>query len=73
MRLGDGRVLKEAIDIPEGDVERPLSRAALERKFRQLAVPLLGEAGATQVIALVDNLENVEDVRAFTKALRGAA
>ena len=70
VRLGDGRVLKEAIDIPEGDVERPLSRAALERKFRQLAVPLLGEAGATQVIALVDNLENVEDVRAFTKALR---
>ena len=71
VRLADGRVLKEAIDIPEGDVARPLSRVGLERKFRQLAEPVLGAARATQVIALVDNLENVENVRTFTQALRG--
>ena len=69
VRFKDGRVLKETVDVPEGDADRPMSRASLERKFRQFAVPVLGEAGARKVMALVDKLEEVEDVRTFAQAL----
>ena len=73
VRFKDGRVARETVDIPEGDAERPISRASLERKFRQFAVPVLSEAGANNVIALVDRLEAVDDVRTFAQALRRRA
>jgi 2-methylcitrate dehydratase len=70
IRLSSGRVLKESVEIPEGDAVRPMSRPALENKFRQFAEPVLGEAGSRKVIAFVDNIEEVKDVRMFTEALR---
>jgi 2-methylcitrate dehydratase len=71
VRFSSGRVLKESVEIPEGDPARPISRPSLERKFRQFADPVLGEAGSRKVIAFVDNIEEVKDVRMFTEALRG--
>jgi 2-methylcitrate dehydratase len=68
----DGQSVKDIVEIPEGDAERPLSRAALEHKFAQFAEPVLGEARARSVMSLVDDLEHVSDVRTLTAALRGA-
>ncbi len=73
VHLEDGRVLRREVEIPEGDAERPMSRPSLEHKFRQLAEPVLGRAGATRVIGMVDRLEEVKDVRSFASALRGRA
>jgi 2-methylcitrate dehydratase len=71
VRFNDGRVLKESVEIPDGDAERPMSRPALEHKFRQFADPVLGEAGSRKVMSFVDNLEELKNVRVFTEALRG--
>jgi 2-methylcitrate dehydratase len=70
VRLTNGQVLKESVEIPDGDAARPLAPPALEHKFRQFAEPVLGAAGSGNVIALVDHLEEVKDIRALTEALR---
>jgi 2-methylcitrate dehydratase len=64
--------LRETVEIPEGDAERPLSRSSLERKFMNFAVPVVGNAGAEHVVSLVDGLEELKDVRELTQALRGS-
>jgi 2-methylcitrate dehydratase len=71
IHFDDGQTVKDIVEIPEGDAERPLSRAALEHKFSQLAFPVLGEARARRIVSLVDDLEHVPDVRTLTAALRG--
>ncbi|HEY1751040.1 MAG TPA: MmgE/PrpD family protein [Caulobacteraceae bacterium] len=62
VRLQDGRTLSRT-----GDVSQPLrdlaaQAAKLERKFRHLATPALGEAGAARVIELVGTLETLPDL-----------
>jgi 2-methylcitrate dehydratase len=69
--LTDGQFLRETVDIPEGDAQRPLSRSSLERKFTNFAVPVVGAAGAKRIISLVDSLNELKDVRQLTHALRG--
>jgi 2-methylcitrate dehydratase len=71
VRFDDGPSIKEIVEIPEGDAERPLSRSALEHKFMALTVPVLGEARARTIISQVDDLEHVSDIRTLTAALRG--
>jgi 2-methylcitrate dehydratase len=70
--FADGSSLEEIVAIADGDARRPMSAAALEQKFKSLAVPTLGAAGAARVLALVDGLEMLPDLREFTAALRGA-
>src|SRR5579872_4599845 len=58
VRLKDGRTLART-----GDVSQPLrdltaQQAKLERKFRHLATPALGEDGAAEVIELCRGLES---------------
>jgi 2-methylcitrate dehydratase len=70
--FADGLSQRETVEIPEGDAERPLSRASLERKFMNFAVPVVGKSGAERVVSLVDGLEELNDVRELTRALRGS-
>ena len=59
------------MDIPEGDAERPLSRASLERKFMNSALPVVGSASAARIMSLVDELDELKDVRQLTEAIKG--
>ncbi|MGY3691803.1 2-methylcitrate dehydratase [Bradyrhizobium sp. USDA 3240] len=68
----DGQSLRETVEVPEGDAVRPLSRSSLERKFMNLAVPVVGKAGAERVASLVDGLEELKDVRELARALKGS-
>jgi 2-methylcitrate dehydratase len=70
--FADGQTLRETVEVPEGDAERPLSPSSLERKFINFAVPVVGKAGAERVMSLVDGLEELKDVRELTTALRGS-
>jgi 2-methylcitrate dehydratase len=70
--FADGGSAEEEVEIADGDARRPMSRAALEHKFKTLAVPVLGEAGAGKVLALIDRLDELPDLQPFTAALRGA-
>jgi 2-methylcitrate dehydratase len=68
--FADGQTLRQTVEVPEGDAERPLSRSSLERKFLNFAVPVVGKAAAERVMSLVDGLEELKDVRELTQALR---
>jgi 2-methylcitrate dehydratase len=70
--FADGQSLRETVEVPEGDSERPLSRPSLERKFMNFAVPVIGKASAERVTSLVDGLEELKDVRELARALKGA-
>ncbi|WP_426611284.1 MmgE/PrpD family protein [Bradyrhizobium sp. McL0616] len=70
--FADGQSLRETVEVPEGGAERPLSRSSLERKFMNFAVPVVSKAGAERIISLVNNLEELKDVRELTGALKGA-
>lgn len=71
----DGRVLEAGVDAALGHPTRPLSAEALRAKFRDCcaAAPLLTSADTEALIALVDGLDDVDDVRALADmtALRG--
>ncbi|PDT72475.1 MmgE/PrpD family protein [Bradyrhizobium sp. C9] len=69
--LTDGQSWRETVEVPEGDAQRPLSRASLERKFMNFAVPVVGKAVGESVMSLVDGIEDLRDVRELTRALRG--
>jgi 2-methylcitrate dehydratase len=68
----DGSIVEDEVAIADGDARRPMSRVALEHKFRTLAVPVLGEVGAGKVLALIDRLDELPGLAPFTAALRGA-
>jgi 2-methylcitrate dehydratase len=70
--FADGPSLRETVEVPEGDSERPLSRASLERKFMNFALPVVGKAGAERIMSLVDGLEELKDIRELTRSLKGA-
>jgi 2-methylcitrate dehydratase PrpD len=63
--LQDGRCLEERIDVNLGTPENPLSRAALEAKFRDNATMVLP---ATQVETLLSQLWSLEQHAAFDLA-----
>jgi 2-methylcitrate dehydratase len=67
----DGTTLKEIVEVAEGDADRPLSRASLERKFANFANPVIGPGRVTEVIELIGNLDDVKNVRTVMTALRG--
>jgi len=70
VRLSSGQVLKESVEIADGQPPRTMSRVGLERKFRQFADPVVGEESSKKIMAFVDNLEEVKDVRMLTELLR---
>ncbi len=71
VRLKDGRTLSRT-----GDVSQPLrdldaQQEKLERKFRHLATPTLGEAGVEEAITLCRTLEAQPDLGRLAALLRG--
>jgi 2-methylcitrate dehydratase PrpD len=71
VRLKNGKVLTKHIENATGSLEKPLSDAALEAKFADLAVGILPAGQAQKLMQLCWNLEQVADVGAIAQA--GAA
>jgi 2-methylcitrate dehydratase PrpD len=68
--LADGRTLSETVSIPLGHPLKPLSREHLFAKFHECTDPVLGDEKSRQIIAAVDNLEEVADVREIATLLQ---
>ncbi len=68
--FADGTTLREAVEVPEGDSQRPLSRASLQSKFMTAALPVIGAAGAKLVLSQVDALESLADVSDLAHVLK---
>ena len=62
IRLRDGASVEGRCEITSGEPGRPHPAAALQRKYRQLAEPLWGVAGAEQMHSAMINVESCPDV-----------
>ena len=61
--------LRDVQEVPMGDADRPMDDAAIEAKFRGLAEPALGAAGATRVLDVIARLDTLHDLRELTAAM----
>lgn len=65
LQLRDGRSVQRYVDHPVGHPANPLSDAAVEAKFRELAGPHLTAAAADRAIAAVWDLDRCTDLTGF--------
>ena len=63
IKTRDGNPLTGAVTSIRGDYGSPIERADLVEKFRYLVEPALGKTGTQSAVELVDDLEDVEDMR----------
>lgn len=69
LRLRDGRRLSHQTGVARGGSQRPLSDADVTAKAKSLIAPVLGDARAEELIAMVHALDEVPNVQALTKLL----
>lgn len=58
------------MDVPRGDPRNPLSWSQLAQKFRDCAKPILDGSRTAAVIQLIENLDELPDVRDLVAAFR---
>ena len=69
MRTTDGAAFTDRRQCAKGDPEDPLTRAEIADKLRIAAADVLPEAQASRIIALIERLEELGDVRELAAAL----
>ena len=70
VELADGTRHRAEIDVPLGDAARPFDEKTVTAKFRELADPIIGAAGARRVVELVENLDTLTSLEPLMSALR---
>ena len=73
LRLRDGRVLEREANGAKGYPEQPASDAELNAKFLACASRALTQPAAARALALLRQIEQLEDVRTLTAALENSA
>ncbi len=63
VRLKDGRTVERFIRYAKGAPERPLSDAELADKVESLVAPVLGAARHREIVACVESLDTLPDLR----------
>jgi 2-methylcitrate dehydratase PrpD len=61
--LTDGRKVEHFTKYPPGTKENPLNTEAVSAKARDLMAPVLGAGKTEQLIARINGLETVDDIR----------
>ena len=69
--LRDGRVLSRETTIVHGDAANPASREELIEKFAFLATDAIGKERVADVVAAVDRLDRLSNVRELTALVAG--
>jgi 2-methylcitrate dehydratase PrpD len=64
----DGKVIEKHVTHAIGSLERPMSDADLEAKFKGLVEPVLGAAGAAKLIELCWTLQSLSDVATIARS-----
>ena len=67
VETSDGRTLRAEVEFPKGDPENALSWEELKDKFRDLTRPVISPERQEAIIASVDSLETLEDVRELAR------
>jgi len=71
LRTTSGQEFQGSVEYPRGSPQRPLTSSQLETKFRRLSERKLGGDAQDKVLELVDNIEQLEDIRVLTTAMAG--
>jgi 2-methylcitrate dehydratase PrpD len=61
--MTDGRKVEHHTRFPPGTKENPLSTDAVNAKVRDLMAPVLGATKTNKLIAQINNLEHLDDIR----------
>jgi 2-methylcitrate dehydratase PrpD len=61
----DGRELSVVVDDPWGNPRQPLAHDDILAKYRQLTVPIIGDAASERLLSGVLGLDEVESIRPF--------
>ena len=69
IRTKDGRTLEDRRAHPRGDAADPLTREQIVEKFRQSADGLIDAAAAAEAIALLERIEDIDDMSNLTVLL----
>lgn len=68
VKLKNGKLLEKHVDHALGSLERPMSNADLESKFRGLTGEILTKEEADRLLGLCWNVESLKDVADLVKA-----
>ena len=63
VRTADGRKFSKQVDEPLGSARNPVSDTAMIEKYQGLTVPVLGETRAKEVLANLQQIDTVDDLR----------
>jgi len=69
VRTRDGRTLRGQIEYPKGDPENALTWDEMKEKFTNLSSPVISEDRQKEIIAAVEALEGLADVRELAALL----
>jgi 2-methylcitrate dehydratase PrpD len=72
VELKDGKQLSYTAKIAKGDPRNPMSESEVTEKFRGNARAVLSEDRAANLIAVVENLETVDNVQKLVTLLSPA-
>jgi 2-methylcitrate dehydratase PrpD len=67
IRLKNRKKLTHFVEYPKGEPKNPLSDEDVERKYRELALLSLEDAGTNQLLAAIRDLESVGNVANLTQ------
>jgi len=70
--LRDGRTVDATTTVVRGDAVAPVGADEIVDKFMLLATPTLGERRARDVVAAIDAIDTLKDVRDLTPLLSGS-
>ena len=65
----DGRILRSEIEYPKGDPENALTWDEMKQKFTALSSPVISEGRQAEIIARIESLEAMTDVRELASLL----
>jgi len=67
----DGRKVSERVDYAAGTPQNPFSREEIEKKFFELSGQVVEREVGERIVALVGQIEQVEDINMLGKLLQG--
>lgn len=65
----DGRHLESRLQETKGAPDNPLTEEELDRKFKSLVVPVLGQKNANEISALIEQLDELPSIALLTDLL----
>ena len=69
VRTRDGRTLRSEVQYPKGDPENALTWDEMKDKFLNLSAPVISQERQRQIIAVVESLQDMRDVRELADLL----